>query len=89
MKENKKFGAIRKADDKTSMECADSKLQGIICCFDQFYNVSTNLTLVAYLFLEEMAGFCGYGSAANTLLVEVEEDLVEVELVEVDLQVLN
>ena len=33
------FAVTRRADDNTKMEPTDSKLQGIISCFDQFYNV--------------------------------------------------
>ena len=38
-KETKMFAVTRRADDNTKMEPTDSKLQGIISCFDQFYNV--------------------------------------------------
>ena len=55
------FGVTRRADDNTRMEPTDSKLQGIISCFDQFYNVRS-LFLGGGIFtvLDENEGNCEY-----------------------------
>ena len=42
------FAVTRRADDNTKMEPTDSKLQGIISCFDQFCNVRSFFFFFAF-----------------------------------------
>ena len=54
------FGVTRRADDNTRMEPTDSKLQGIISCFDQFYNVRSLFWGGIFTVLDENEGNCEY-----------------------------